>query len=268
MSNIKHNYTNELELKSLLIRVKNKKEHTGSTKYNIRINKYLKWFDTISKYKTDNVTKRAQLKRTLKERVISLSEKTCVDTRSYERFGEIILLMIKNILRKPNFSGYTYTDDFYSDSVSKVLKYLHNFNHKLISERTNQPVNAFAYISQYIHNSIVFVLNTKKKDQEGLQKIINADSTNKQNVTIFDEVRDSYYKESQIEKEEHEEIFEFDYIDESSTTLYDLIKELNISYNKNIRTIIIYPNDYRISFDEYSNLKDVLTPNLSIQRKE
>lgn len=266
MSKIKHNYTNELELKSLLIRVKNMKEEIGTEKYNRRINKYLRYYDSVSKCKTDNVPKRAQLKKKIKKTIISLSEETMADYFTYEKFGKIILLMIKNILRKPNFSGYTYTDDFYSDAVSKVIKYMHNFDHTLISDRTNQPVNSFSYISQYIHNSIVFVINTKKKDQEKIKKIINADSTYNNNVTIFDDIQDSYFLEDQIVEEEHVETIEIDYIDSENQCLYEIIKDMDLTTNTNVRTIIKYPSCYEITFDEYNLLKEILNSNISIER--
>ena len=122
---MKHNYTSELELKSLLIRVKNEKANVGSSKDNSKINKYIRWHTEISLKKYALYKNRARLKNKLKEAIIRKSEETCVDKPSYERFGEIILLMIKNILKKPQFSGYTYRDDFYTDAVYKILKYLH-----------------------------------------------------------------------------------------------------------------------------------------------
>ena len=124
-----HNYTSELELKSLLIRIKNKRAGMVCSKDNRRINKYIKWHTKINETKHANPKKKKALKTHLKAKIVSLSEQTSVDTPSYERFGEIILLMIRKILTKPQFSGYTYKDDFYSDAIFKILKYLDNFNH-------------------------------------------------------------------------------------------------------------------------------------------
>ena len=37
-------------------------------------------------------------------------------------------------MTKGQFRGYSYQDDFVSDSVFKILKYLDNFDHKKISK--------------------------------------------------------------------------------------------------------------------------------------
>lgn len=76
--------------------------------------------------------------------------------------------MVNHIMTKGQFRGYSYQDDFVSDSVFKILKYLDNFDHTKISKISNQPVNAFAYISQIIHNAILFVIIKKKKEQDFL----------------------------------------------------------------------------------------------------
>jgi len=156
---LKHDYTCELELKSLAIREKNSKLNNFDTKYNNRINELVK---TYVKLNNSKHPKAKPLQQKLKERIVKLSEVTNIDRNSHEKFGEIVLLMIKNILRKPNFSGYTWRDDFYSYSTFRVLRYIHNFDHTKLSQRTNLPVNAFSYISQIIHNSIVFIINEKE----------------------------------------------------------------------------------------------------------
>ena len=80
--------------------------------------------------------------------------------------------MINRIMTKPQFSGYTYKDDFTSDAVFKILKYLDNFDHTLISKTSGQHVNAFAYITQIIHNSIMYIINTKKAEQDFIKSQI------------------------------------------------------------------------------------------------
>ena len=178
-----HNYTSNLEVTSLLIRIKNLRlmqeslddpEFDRSVTLNSRINKYIFWHTRISEksYGTgsEKTAKKRKLLDALKAKVISLSEQCASDQASYDRFGGIVLLMIKKILTKSQFSGYTYKDDFYSDATYKILKYLGNFDHKMISKRSGEPVNAFAYLTQIIHNSILFVINNKKKDQEHVQK--------------------------------------------------------------------------------------------------
>lgn len=263
----KHNYTSELELKSLLIRIKNKRNGITDETNNRKINKYIIWHTAVNNKKYEFPSKRNLTKAKLKERIVLLSEVTCVDAKSYERFGEIILLMIKNILKKPTFSGYTYKDDFYSDAVYKILKYLHNFDHKLISDRTGQAVNAFAYISQYIHNSILFIINTKKKEQENIRKQISMEHLNHNfqiNPTDYSQLKLWDAKAASGESDVSiVETIELSYI---STSLVDELKKLEDDIERVTRLNLYYPKDYRISFDEYSILKEMLKGKVSIMR--
>ena len=180
---MKHHYTNELELKSLLIRIKKTRICDGTVKSsqtnartdketiskNKIINKYIKWYTKILNTKSTNLCNPSKAKKVqthLKEKVIKLSEDCCIDKKSYERFGSVIMEMIGHIMTKTQFRGYSYQDDFTSDAVYKILKYLDNFDHTKISEISGQSVSAFSYITQIIHNAFLFVILKKKKDQE------------------------------------------------------------------------------------------------------
>lgn len=262
---MKHNYTSELELKSLLIRIKNERSDTGTLRNNVKINKYIKWHTDIVNKKYKYPSKRNITKNIVKEQIIKLSEETRIDSYSYERFGEIILLMIKNILKKPQFSGYTYKDDFYSDAIYKILKYLHNFDHKMTSKITGQPVNAFAYISQIIHNSILFILNQKKNEQEKINKQVEMEKLNHnyelQYTSYYNEIGDNSYESGNVISEKIE-------IKEIQTNLLDVIKDM-VSEAERVNSLeIVYPHDYRITFDEYNLLKEHLKGKISITRAE
>lgn len=180
---MKHHYTNELELKSLLIRIKKTRKEDGTIKSsqtnarsdketvakNKTINKYIKWYTKILNARSNSLCNPSKAKKTqihLKERVIKLSEKCCIDKVSYERFGKVIMDMISHIMTKAQFRGYSYQDDFTSDAVYKILKYLDNFDHTKISNISGQSVSAFSYITQIIHNAFLFIILKKKKDQE------------------------------------------------------------------------------------------------------
>lgn len=192
----KHNYTCELELKALIIMINNSSDLTFNLdeagKYNNTIRECIKHFKMIDNLQIDGNSK-VELRRRLRSRVTRLAEKTVIDQLGYDQFGTIVLLMIKNILTKPQFSGYTYKPDFYSDASYKILKYLHNFDHNLISERTGQAVNAFAYVTQIIHNSILSVINANNKDIEEKskeytrQKLVNVINANKVGSSFFNE---------------------------------------------------------------------------------
>lgn len=182
---MKHNYTNELELKSLIIRIQTARKAKGtfgssktitddsekSVSENRKINKYIEWFIAIQKMPGTAKTKKVS--EHLRNIVIAKSEVTPVDHKNYEKFGEIIMEMVRHILTKQQFRGYTYYDDFMSDSVYKILKYLDNFDHKIVSRRTGEPVKAFAYVSQIIQNSIIFVITRNKKEQDFIKSVID-----------------------------------------------------------------------------------------------
>lgn len=258
----KHDYTSELELKSLLIRIKNQRADIGTEKHNAKINKYILWHTKINnkKYK-DDIAKKNITKNKLKEKVVKLSEETMIDTISYEKFGNIILLMIKRILTKPQFSGYTYKDDFYSDAIYKILKYLHNFDHTMISERSGLIVNSFAYISQIIHNSVLYIINIKKKEQENIKKQVSMEILD-HNYDIKD-----YNKinASEFNHDEHTtKIQETIILEKISGTLVQELRKIN-SENKTYITVV-YPSDYRISFEEFDLLKPILKNKFSIIR--
>lgn len=262
----KHNYTSELELKSLLIRIKNKRADIGIERDNTKINKYIEWHTKINNKKYDSPTKRNITKGKLKESIIRLSEGASVDEGSYERFGTIVLLMIKNILKKPQFSGYTYKDDFYSDAVYKILKYLHNFDHTKMSERTGQPVNAFAYISQIIHNSILFIINSKKKDLENLRKQISMELLNHEMQPKNGEFH--VWDDRGMEPVHIDEnlVTETIHLKKIQGTLVQEIEKLQEEITKVDRLDLYYPKDYKITMEEYNELSPLLKGKISIMR--
>lgn len=241
------------------------KEIFEKTKYlNLEYKNDLK---RLSKYiKKHNKSKSQKYKRILRDSIIKISERNIIDAESYERFGELVLLIIKNILKKPKFSGYTYRDEFYSDSTDKIFRYMKNFNHKLISKITNQPVNAFSYISQYVHNSILHIINTKNTETEETQNFINSynsalnDETNNSSLDFFDlRVKEFNCSIKKI----------------NDSLLLEIQKELdNIDSDKFLKYtdfVFFYPEDYRISLDEYKDilkLKENLTGTLTITKEK
>lgn len=191
-------------------------------------------------------SKNQKYKRILRNYIIKISERTIIDKNSYERFGELVLLIIKNILKKPKFSGYTYRDEFYSDSTDKIFRYIKNFNHNLISKITGQPVNAFSYISQYVHNSILFIINTQKAEAEAIQNFINsynAEISEESNVSKYENTSKEYIKEFTKIK---------------SKLITEIKNELDNLHQKNLGEyadfIFIYPSDYKIDLEEYKEI--------------
>lgn len=211
----------------------------------VLLNRSKKRTDSIrlKKYIQKHIKSKAQKhKRALRENIVKISIRNIIDKSGYERFGEMILLIIKNILKKPKFSGYTYRDEFYSDSTDKIIRYLKNFNHKLISKITGQQVNAFSYLSQYVHNSIVHIINTKNEEKEQIEMYVN---TYNENLTLI-------FNESSYTPQEKELQTEFLEIKES---LYADILNRTEEFEKYDSVKITYPKDYKISIDEYNKLK-------------
>lgn len=260
----KHDYTCELELKSLLIREKNSKLkiQNNSIRTNKRINELINLFVKLNSdkfQKSLNSKKVKNLQNKIKDTIIKRSELVSIDRFSHERFGEIILLMIKNILKKPNFSGYTWKEDFYSDATYRVLKYLHNFNHTKTSEKTGQTVNAFSYISQIIHNSIVYIINTNNQEIDITDKLSQTEGEELgiEKVKTLDKTTDS-------KKISDKFVIEKDLLKDNS--IFDLLSEFveSSNYDKDFNYTFEYPKDYLITIDEFAKLRDILKGNISI----
>ena len=128
----KVNYLNELELKSLIIRVKNSHIESNTVKtgktvvnnssenirINSKINRMIKWYISLER---NDGKKAKKLRRTLKDKIIALSEQTSIDKNTYEIFGYVILKIINHIISQNKFCGYSYHDEFISDSIQKIL---------------------------------------------------------------------------------------------------------------------------------------------------
>ena len=236
-----NNINTDMRIKNLLLKQKKIND-------SVRINKYIK---------KHSKSKSQKYKRILRRRIIDIAERNIIDKDAYERFGEMVLLIIKNILKKPKFSGYTYRDEFYSDSTDKIFRYLKNFNHKLISKITGHEVNAFSYLSQYVHNSILFIINTKNTEKQEVEKYVN---TYNENIRLL-------YNETTYIKEEEPTIIELQNIKKS---LYaDILEETDkLTDIKKLK--VIYPENYKISLEEYNKLtklKDLLNVEVSVIRK-
>jgi hypothetical protein len=70
--------------------------------------------------------------------------------------------------------------------------------------------------------------------------------------------------------EEHSEVSIVETIElkKIKTTLIDEIKKLEAEIDKVTRLNLYYPKDYRISFEEYNELKEMLKSKVSIMRSK
>lgn len=269
-----HNYTSNLELTSLLIRIKNLKDKVtclDPERNNRMLNKYINWHIALTEkrygisddieVKDDcedchemNTRKRETLQR-IKNRIIHLSEKTPANEDAYNRFGQIILLMVKHILTMPKFSGYSYKDDFYSDAVYKILKYLYNFDHTMISEKTGRPVNAFAYISQIIHNSIIYVINTRKKEQNNVME--QAKFNVLQESFSKSGLKNNLYIADTVKEPEPEKIEKTLYLKNSENIVERIKTEVSDASENIAKITFMIPKDVQLSANEYYELEEL-----------
>lgn len=256
----KINYISNLELTSLLIRIKNFRKGlvvddavTANRFINNRIALHTRVSDLRFINNPSQNEKKQRVLAKLNRQIIRLSEQCPSDKKTYNRFGSAIILIIKRILTKPQFSGYTYKDDFYSDAIYKILKYLSNFDHTLISKTTGTNVNAFAYITQIVHMSILFIINERKSEQNMIKRQIELNLNEKllyANNLIVEKERqieqEKIVKTSYIQSSDCEEAIGELYENVKKINL-DKIKELNVSFKKSL--------DFTI--DQFKRLKEI-----------
>jgi hypothetical protein len=144
---------------------------------------------------------------------------------SKERFGIILLLMIKNLRTMPSFSGYSenWASDFFSNAVEKTLLYLDNFDERLLSKRTGERSKAFAYVTQICFNAFVNIINIRKKENEFLKDTISYETHN------FDGVQDLLTK---IRDKELQQEQNFDGIHKIIIKKKDSIERINERINE------------------------------------
>src|SRR5689334_15916138 len=70
--------------------------------------------------------------------------------------AECMLKIATRLSLKPGFFGYTYREDMVGDALEACLRYVHNFNPAKSS-------NAFAYITQIVHNAFIRRIQKKQK---------------------------------------------------------------------------------------------------------
>lgn len=81
-----------------------------------------------------------------------------------EAVGEAILDMTSAMGKRHNFSGYSYLDEMKSDAIIHCVKYIHNFNPNIKSEK-KQKTSAFGYINMIIWRSFTNRIKAEKKEQ-------------------------------------------------------------------------------------------------------
>ena len=190
-----------------------------------------------------------------------------------QRFGEMVLLIIDNLMKKPCFSGYTenWSEDFKSNAIYKIFLYIHNFDPNKISKNTGKKVSSFAYLTQITYMAFVEVINKRKAEEKKMfQTMIPL-----QDVKVDYYTQDREYNASSIDDfEPVSDIFIADLsdMDLKDGELYEHVVKL-AKQHANLH--IMYPENYpcniddrnSISMDEYMKIMSVNHDLLRITKK-
>lgn len=203
-----------------------------------------------------------QTLKDLTEEYPKLIEQGAVLNYSKQEFGKMVLLIINNLMKKHCFSGYTenWTEDFKSNAIYKIFRYIHNFDSERISEVTGKKVSSFAYLTQITYMAFLEVINKRKKENELMFKT----------MIPLQDVKIDYFTQdkgvnvsamAQIEKQDEVEKIDVSEEELGSRTLFE--------YLEGIRKIsecveVYYPEFYSsegnkegvfsISIDEYNDI--------------
>jgi DNA-directed RNA polymerase specialized sigma24 family protein len=83
-----------------------------------------------------------------------------------EYVAECMMKMANRLSQKAGFVNYTYREDMVGDALESCLRYIHNFN----PAKSN---NAFAYITQIIHNAFIRRIQKEQKQLYVKMRIVD-----------------------------------------------------------------------------------------------
>lgn len=81
--------------------------------------------------------------------------------------AECMMKMANRLSQKAGFVNYTFREDMVGDALESCLRYIHNFD-------PDKSTNAFAYITQIIHNA--FIRRIQKEQKQLYVKMIIVDN--------------------------------------------------------------------------------------------
>jgi len=199
--------------------------------------------DLENRYKDKSQPFEAQQK--IKESLNYINDLELKIDPSKERFGTMLLLMIKNIRTMPSFSGYSenWATDFYSNAIEKILLYLDNFDVNLLSKRTGEKSKAFAYVTQICFNAFINIINIRKAEGEFLKDTISYETHNFDGVKnmLIQEIKDTDLSNEDNNKININSIYKIkinkknnpEEIKEKISKGYEMIENINESLNNN-----------------------------------
>ena len=164
-------------------------------------------------------------------------------------------LIINNLKKRPQFSGYTsnWTEDYISNSIYKMLKYIHNFDHTRISKITGQPVSPFAYLTQIAKAAFIEVINRRKNEESHIKETFQYHELDEliqlANYKLRENSSDSV---AEINGVKHYNLRKLEIDGVKFTTLYDMLKFLKERGDNKLK--IEYPKKYNLSIEEYEKI--------------
>lgn len=79
--------------------------------------------------------------------------------------AECLVKIARHLSYKPNFINYTFKEDMIGDALENCLLYIHNF-------KPERSTNAFAYITQIMHNAFIRRIQKESKQLYVKMKVI------------------------------------------------------------------------------------------------
>lgn len=198
---MRNDYVDENSLKFELTAVNIKDEYNRAANETLK-NELLEKFnkrknDRIQEVK--NLLATSKLKPKEKEfyeaELMRLNDLT-IQKQNKEIMGNMVLLITRNLAKKPCFSGYTlnWKDEFFSKAIEHCFKYNYNFDENKISQRSGKKVKAFAYITQIIYTAFLDVISKRKKEQERLKISTTIADLAKEDAPFYFEKVSTYRK--------------------------------------------------------------------------
>jgi hypothetical protein len=188
-----------------------------------------------------------------------LLEKGADANYSRQKFGEIVILINDNLLKKPCFRNYSenWTEDFKSNAIYKIFKYINNFDPEKISKITGKKISSFAYLTQITYMAFIEVINKRKNDNsEIMENMIPLQDLKPEHYVYSKFANEStYYPDEHMPDDTEYFIFPsintFIVNDVICDTLYDVLKLIRASHDK---VNVTCPSTYHISMTEYNDI--------------
>ena len=90
--------------------------------------------------------------------------------------AECLMKIVDHFALQGCWRGYTYLDEMKSEAIINLVKGIHNYN-------INFSPNAFAYASEIVRKSFIYVL-----DKEKVQAAIRNETTNRQSIYNYNNI--------------------------------------------------------------------------------